>query len=386
MLTPNKSTNNNALWPVILAALAILQVSVVHSTEVKSAKPPKIQLAIILDTSNSMDGLIEQTRNQLWQVVNEFSSARQNSVKPVLEIALFEYGNDSNAQSNGYVRRLNAFTRELDAVSEGLFSLTTNGGSEYSGFAIKTAVNQLQWSHTETDIKIIFIAGNESFGQGPVNYKSAIKLASQNGISINTIHAGTHEAGINDSWQAGALLAGGDYMSIDANQQVVHVVAPQDEKIAELNAKLNETYVPYGSKGIASMRRQLEQDEQSSNISAGLLAKRAESKSSDFYSNSKWDLVDAVEEGEVNEDSLSRLESEALPEPMKDLSPKERIDYVREKAQARSKIQQKIAELGRLRAAFVAEENNNQPAAPGISDALTAAVKKQAEQKNFSFE
>ena len=45
-------------------------------------KPPRIQLAIVLDTSNSMDGLIDQTRNQLWQVVNEFSSARQDGVAP----------------------------------------------------------------------------------------------------------------------------------------------------------------------------------------------------------------------------------------------------------------------------------------------------------------
>ena len=97
---------------------------------------PRIQVAILLDTSNSMDGLIDQTRNQLWQVVNEFASARQNGVAPILEIALFEYGNDNNSRSSGYVRKLSAFTRELDQVSEGLFSLTTNGGNEYCGFAI----------------------------------------------------------------------------------------------------------------------------------------------------------------------------------------------------------------------------------------------------------
>ncbi len=209
-------------------------------TESVLFKTPKIQLAIILDTSNSMDGLIDQTRNQLWQVVNEFSSARQNGVVPELEIALFEYGNDQNSPSAGYVRMLNSFTRELDRVSQGLFSLDTSGGSEYCGLAIETAVNQLQWSRADTDIKTIFIAGNESFAQGPVHYQQAIALASQHGISINTIHAGGHQEGIDSGWQSGAILAGGDYMSIDANQQVVHIEAPQDEKIAELNAKKQE--------------------------------------------------------------------------------------------------------------------------------------------------
>jgi len=348
---------------------------------------PKIQLAILLDTSNSMDGLIDQTRNQLWQVVNEFSTARQNGVTPILEIALFEYGNDNNSQSAGFVRMLNRFTRELDAVSEGLFSLTTNGGSEYCGFAIKTAVNHLQWSQSNSDIKTIFIAGNEPFTQGPVNYQEAVKLASKHGISINTIHAGGYQQGIANGWQSGAILAGGDYMSIDVNQQVEHIAAPQDIKIAELNAKLNQTYVPYGIKGADKFERQMEQDVQSSNISAGLLAKRAKSKSSSFYSNSSWDLVDALNDGEVNEEELVQIEDEALPEPMKDLSPREKLDYVHEKAEVRKLIKQEISELSRSRAAYVEQIKRDQVAAsPSISDALTRAVKKQAKQKNFIFE
>ena len=71
-------------------------------------------------------------------------------------------------------------------------------------------------------------------------------------------------------------------MSIDADQQVVHIVAPQDVAIAELNANLNQTYVPYGSEGVDNARRQTEQDELSSEISTGLLAQRAASKSLSF--------------------------------------------------------------------------------------------------------
>jgi hypothetical protein len=33
---------------------------------------PTVQIAILLDTSNSMDGLIGQAKTQLWNVVNEF--------------------------------------------------------------------------------------------------------------------------------------------------------------------------------------------------------------------------------------------------------------------------------------------------------------------------
>jgi len=247
----------------------------------------KIQMAILLDTSSSMDGLIDQTRNQIWSVVNEFSTAKKNGVTPILEVALFEYGNDGNAENVGYVRKLNSFTRELDRVSEGLFSLSTNGGSEYCGYAIKTAVNELQWSQSSNDIKTIFIAGNEAFSQGPVKFSDAIKLAEKKGIAVNTIFAGEYNEGIGAGWQGGAHMAGGEYMSIDADKQIVHIDAPQDQQIAKLNSQLNDTYIPYGSLGKESAKRQRKQDEVNGSISSGLLAKRAKSKSSSFYNNSR---------------------------------------------------------------------------------------------------
>ncbi|MEJ2693687.1 MAG: VWA domain-containing protein [Candidatus Thiodiazotropha sp.] len=353
----------------------------------ESVDTPRIQLVILLDTSGSMDGLIDQTRNQLWQMVNEFSAARKDGVVPVLEIALFEYGNNALAESSGYLRKLSGFTRELDAVSEGLFSLTTNGGEEYCGYAIKSAVNNLQWSQSDSDVKAIFIAGNESFAQGPVDYREAAKLAARNGIAINTIHAGSHQTGVEDEWETGALLAGGSYMNIDADQKVVHIVAPQDKKIAELNAKLNTTYIPYGSKGAEKVQRQVEQDAMSSNISAGLLAKRAKSKSSAFYSNAGWDLVDALKEAKIDEVELTKLDEAELPDSMKALSAKERVEYVRKKTDERNLIKEEIAKQSQLRTEYVAKMKQQQAAAsPSMGDALTKAVKRQAEQKSFVFE
>lgn len=357
-----------------------------HVITPKPINPPKIQLAILLDTSGSMDGLINQTRNQLWQVVNEFSSAKRNGVTPILEVALFEYGNDGNSRDTGFVRMLNNFTRELDKVSEGLFSLTTNGGSEYCGFAIKTAIRSLNWSHSNNDIKTIFIAGNEPFTQGPVNYRDALKLASQHGIAVNTIHAGDHQTGIDSGWQNGALLAGGDYMSIDANQRTVHIIAPQDRRIAELNQQLNQTYIPYGKNGKQKIARQVAQDKQSEKISAGLLAKRVTTKSSSFYNNSKWDLVDAMKDGEIQESELEQMEESKLPEIMKKMSAKQKKNYVAKKSEARMKIKAEIKKLSDYRSTYVADKKRQEiTAEPSMSDALTKAIKKQAKQKNYQF-
>ena len=361
----------------------------VHKDDKHIIKPnpiqqPKIQLAILLDTSGSMDGLINQTRNQLWQVVNEFTSAKRHGVTPILEVALFEYGNDGNAQDTGFVRMLNNFTRELDKVSEGLFSLTTNGGSEFCGFAIKTAVKSLNWSLSDNDIKTIFIAGNEPFTQGPVNYLEALNLAKQKGIAVNTIHAGDHQVGIETGWEKGALWANGNYMSIDANRRTVHIISPQDKRIAELNRQLNKTYVPYGKMGEQKSRRQVEQDQANESISSGLLAKRARTKSSSYYNNAKWDLVDAMEDGEVNEEQLAEMEQSKLPKIMREMDSGEKKVYLKAKAEKRQAIKKEIISLSGARSKYVAAKRKEQAvAAPSISDALTKAIKNQAKEKDF---
>lgn len=346
---------------------------------------PKIQLAILLDTSSSMNGLINQTRNQLWQVVNEFSKAERDGVKPSLEVAVYEYGNSRLSANTGYIRQVSALTGELDEISEALFSLTTNGGSEYCGYVINTAVKELAWSKSDTDIKAIFIAGNEPFTQGPVSYREAISFAKHKGITINTIHAGALQQGANSGWKDGALLAGGEFMSIDHNHKIAHFDAPQDKKIAELNAKLNKTYVPYGVKGRAKAKRQQEQDQKSNAISQALLSKRAASKASSMYKNENWDLVDALESGKVE---LEKLDDEVLPEEMRKLSKDNQKRYLQEKVDKRLEIKKEILGLSRERSKYVAKKKLESPA-PSVATmdkVLTSAIQKQGKSKNYKFQ
>ena len=106
-----------------------------------------------------MDGLIEQAKAQLWNMVNTLGKAKcDGSVSPKIEIALYEYGRTTNDAKAGYVKLINGFISDLDSLSENLFSLKTNGGDEYCGQVIYTSLQQLQWDAAPENYKVIFIA------------------------------------------------------------------------------------------------------------------------------------------------------------------------------------------------------------------------------------
>jgi hypothetical protein len=349
-----------------------------------SSSKPLVQIGILLDTSNSMDGLIAQAKTELWAIVNEFIFAKRNGMEPEVQVALYEYGKSSLDRNSGFIRQVVPFTTDLDKISEELFALKTNGGDEYCGWVIQDAAKQLKWSDSLNDLKVIFIAGNEPFTQGPVDYNKSCKEAIAKGIIVNTIHCGSESEGINGHWKDGAVLADGGFISIDQNRQVVRINAPQDKEIAELNTKLNDTYIAYGRGGIAGLQRQIAQDENASSISQTTSSARTSAKASFNYKNSSWDLVDALQEQKVD---IKTIKEEDLPENMQNMTSEERQAYADTKATERQNIQKRVQELNTQRENYVKSEMQKQASGQNtLGSAITQTVRQQAIKKNFSFE
>lgn len=348
-----------------------------------SAADPKIQVAILIDTSNSMDGLINQTREQLWKIVNTFATAKKDGKRPKLELALYEYGNDGLSAESHHVRRVVPLTTDLDKVSEALFALKTNGGNEYCGAAISHAMKELEWSGNPKDLKLIYIAGNEPFTQGPIAFREAVKHAIGRGVVVNTIHAGTEQEGISTGWQEGAKLADGNYLFIDSNRVVARVDAPQDAELARLSGELNKTYIAYGRKGGEAIARQQAQDKNAAGMSAGSLSTRAAAKASAMYKNDDWDLVDAKKEGK----KVSAMPADALPAEMRGMDEKEREAYVDQKAKERAELQAKITRLSAERDAYVATEMKKRAkdSTKSMDEALLESAKAQAAKADYAF-
>jgi hypothetical protein len=366
-----------------LSLTAILLASTALAAPALDAKAqPKIQLAIMLDTSGSMDGLLNQTREQLWRIVNTFATAKREGQQAQLELALYEYGNDGVAAEVNHVRQLLPLTTNLDQVSEALFKLTTNGGSEYCGAAIDKALSELKWSDNAADLKLLYVAGNEGFNQGPVDFRGAVKRAISRGVVVNTIYAGSAQSSEARLWAEGAKLADGSFLAVDQNRAVARVDAPQDAELAKLSEKLNGTYVGYGSAAAPALARQAAQDKAANGLSASSGSSRAAAKASVNYHNSDWDLVDARKK----DGNLASVPVASLPAPMQAMKPAEREAYVEEKAKERAALQSQIRRLSSERDAFVAQEMaKKKPATEKtLDDAVVESARGKAEARGFS--
>ena len=353
--------------------------------EPKPAKKPLVQIAVLLDTSGSMQGLIEQAKGQLWKIVNEFLKAKQDGQTPEVQVALYEYGKSSLSAQSGWIRQIVPLSTDLDKISEELFALKTNGGEEYCGWVIKDAVANLEWSSDSHVYRAILIAGNEPFTQGPVNYGESCKAAIAKGIIVNTIHCGGMEEGIRTKWQDGARLADGKYLVIDHNRAVVHIEAPQDVEIAKLGVELNKTYVAYGTDGRVASERQFRQDMNASSLApaSGAVVQRAVAKSSVNYNNAGWDLVDAAKSRDFKLEDVKKAD---LPVEMQKLSERERKEFIEKKAKERDALQVKIQKLNSEREKYVAAQMKQQSATNTLDAVVTTAVREQAAKRQFKFE
>ncbi|HAH31081.1 MAG TPA: hypothetical protein DCL44_02070 [Elusimicrobia bacterium] len=349
------------------------------------SKKPLVQVAVLLDTSNSMDGLINQARNQLWTIVNELVSAEKSGSAPSIEVALYEYGNSGLSRESGYIRQVLPFTKDLDKVSQELFALKTSGGDEYCGWVLKDAVERLDWSPKNDVYKAIFIAGNEPFTQGPVEFSAAAAEAKAKGIFINTIFCGSKQEGVGTQWFAGAQAADGDYSNIDQSAVAYIISSPQDVTINELSSKLNQTYVTYGAAGQESLKRKNAVDSSIAAMGRSVMAERAAFKAAApaAAQESSWDVISALESGAIQR---NEIKAEQLPAELKDMKKEELTKYIDAKLAERKKIKSDITHLQEERKKYLAAEGTKQTSAPNtLEKAVIGSIRKQATQRGFKF-
>lgn len=380
-----------ALAATLTSAIALLAVSN-PDKKIETKKPPvtpKIQAAILLDVSNSMDGLIDQAKAQLWNMVSTMGKAKcTGDAAPQIEIALYEYGRTSNDVKKGYVKQINSFITSLDSLSENLFNLTTMGGDEYCGQVIKSSIDELQWDAAPENYKVIFIAGNEDFLQGNIKYIEACNAAKQKGVIVNTIYCGDKMQGVREHWNLNAECGNGSYTNINQNAKEEYIPTPYDSLLISMNGTLNNTYLTYNVVGYAAQSKQVRMDAANATLSKETEMKRIKTKgNAKVYKNAEWDLVDAVDkDGAI---AFDKLERNALPDSLKNKTKEEIKKVVEQKAKERSAAQKEIAELNTKRDAYIAAEKAkraNNKTEQTLETEVEKIIKEQARRYNMKIE
>jgi len=228
-----------------LAAVAALGPLSAAPLGIKAPKP-KVEVVFCLDTTGSMGGLIEGAKQKIWSISNQIVSGRP---APDLKVGLLAYRDRGDA----YVTNLTPLTDDLDAVYAQIKEYKAEGGGdtpESVNQAINEAVTRFKWSADKDTLKIIFLVGDappHMDYHDDVKYPETCKLATEKGILINTVQCGP-DAECARVWQDIAGKAGGEYVQIAQDGATVRVLTPYDNRLAEINAELENTTLVYGSR------------------------------------------------------------------------------------------------------------------------------------------
>ena len=387
LFKPDAATDADA--PPVIEAPVIeviagspLPFSAATPIEVPAPVHPVVEIAICLDTSGSMDGLIDAARQKLWGIVNEFVFAEP---MPTLRVALLTYGNDGHNAENGWVKLETGLTEDLDLVSQILFAQTTNGGTELVGRVVSAATRQLQWSQEPGALKLIVVAGNESADQDTaVPFSEASKAAITADIMVNAIYCGAPGHVDALQWRQVALLADGQFAAIDHNNGTVVMQTPFDARVAELSAGLNRTYLAFGVDASTYAMNQRVQDENAVGLNGEAAASRAICKSNLLYNCASWDLVDAARQPNF---VLADIDAKLLPLEMQAMTLEERQAHIELKGSERAELQKQVNALALERQAFIDEQTQKQQLddSKSFDNAFKQALRSQARSRGDRF-
>ena len=337
-----------------------------------------VDVVICLDTSGSMEDLLESTRARIWDVVNELAKMKPT---PELRVGLLSFGNGHSTENDGWIVQHADLTEELDTVYSELMSLTIGGSEEYVGLALNKAIDGMNWSRDRDALRVIFVAGNESADQGPMSddFHVAVRTARDRGIIVNALYAGNREQGVVEHWPEVAQGGEGNFSAIDPSRGTIQVATPQDKRLLKLNTSLNTTYMPYGQRGRDGLANQIAQDGNASRLGVESCSSRIVAKGGALYTNASWDLVDATLAEGFDWDAVPLAD---LPKELRSMTREQQVASVASMRKRRETIQLEIQRLSAEREAFI--RNALAADAKGVGDAMRQAIREQAKAKGFT--
>jgi Mg-chelatase subunit ChlD len=347
---------------------------------------PVIEAVFVLDTTGSMSGLIEAAKEKIWSIASTMATAEQ---APEIRIGLVGYRDRGDV----YVTKITDLSSNLDSVYTTLMGFQAGGGGdgpESVNKALYDAVHNISWSQNEETYKVVFLIGDappHMDYRWEVKYPETIKFANQAGITVNAIQAGEDKQTLGQ-WQQIAQLGMGSYFQVEQTGNAVAITTPFDEELAVLSRELDETRLYYGSreKQAEQVAKAEETDRALETASPAARARRAAfnvSESGKFNFRGDAELVDDISSGLID---LSTMDQDELPASLRALEPEEQAILVKETAEQRSEVKQKIQHLSEQRSSYLKDQV---AALGGAEDSLDSqlfrAVRGQAKKKGIVY-
>jgi Mg-chelatase subunit ChlD len=351
----------------------------------QTAPPPRVDVVFVLDTTGSMSGLIQTAKDKIWSIATTMASAQPS---PEIRIGLVAYRDRGDA----YVTRVVDLSGDLDSVYATLMDFQADGGGdgpESVNKALYDAVHDLSWSQDEKAYRTIFLVGDAPphMDYEEVRYPQIVAMAREKGIIVNTIQCGNVPMTV-EPWTQIAALSQGRYFRVEQAGGAVAFTTPYDEALATLSAQLDDTRLYYGAKEqkarmqakVAATEKLHEGASTASRARRGTFNASAAGRANLLGEN---ELVAAVTSGEL---ALDELDADALPEPMKPMSPAEQQAFVARIAEERADLERQIRELADKRDGYLKEKVEE---AGGLDSSLDRqlydAVKAQAADAGFEY-
>jgi hypothetical protein len=313
----------------------------------------KIQVALLLDVSGSMDSMLLDVQAKISSLVNDLKNLKDGGRGTSIEFALYEYGMNDRKSEN-HIHLIVPFTTNSDLLAQTVSKATISGGYEFCGAVIAKSLSELEWSSNANDLKMIYVIGNEFFNQGNKDlYVKACEAAVRNDITVNTIYCGDKETGIKELWSHAATIGHGEYLCFSGSvKKFTPSISPYDEKLLSLNTALNKTYFGLGVKGENKKFYQLIEDQTALSNSTAALVERTIEKAKAGNNNS-WDLIDAKKMGLID---FKVILDEDLPKEFQGKTPHQKDQYLENKGIEREAIQLEILKLASDRTSYFASE------------------------------
>lgn len=359
----------------------------IPTAQVQPGQRPKIEAVFVLDTTGSMDGLIQAAKEKIWSIATSMAQAQPS---PEIRIGLVAYRDRGEA----YVTRVVNLSSDLDTLYATLMDFRAEGGGdgpESVNQALDDAVNKIGWTADKNVYKVVFLVGDappHMDYQDDVKYDVTLNTARERGIVVNTIQCGSDGTATGD-WRRVASLGAGQYFQVGQAGNAVAVATPYDRKMAEVARKLDDTRLYYGSATeLAEKRAKVEAtDKLHAGASVASQARRAAFNASrsgvDNLLGGK-DLVEDVKAGKVD---LGKLDKDKLPATLQAMPAPAVAAKLEETAKQREELQRELGTLAKERSQYLRKEVAQ---AGGARDSLDAkvygAIREQSKAKGLRYD